>query len=193
MKVARYLEIRRAVVAAGYGLDIGWSEGIRPPGHPDAFALEVAYVICNSGMRWQIARGIYIRVRAALMAGEPVAAVFGHAGKAAAIEWIWARRRALWWRYRLDADKVGWLGQLPWVGPITRWHLYKNFGGDCVKPDRWLERIARAHGTTPVALCRGLAQATGDRVATVDMVLWRAAVLGLHRLLGLGAQAELVV
>ena len=61
--------------------------------------------------------------------------------------------------------------------PITCWHLAKNYGHDCAKPDRYLTRIAGAEGTHD--LCARLAKETGDRIATVDLVIWRAANLGL--------------
>lgn len=58
-------------------------------------------------------------------------------------------------------------------------HLAKNLGCDVVKPDRWLERLAAAEGTTPHLLCNRLAYASGDRIATVDVVLWRACAIGI--------------
>ena len=42
-----------------------------------------------------------------------------------------------------------------------------------------LERVASHYQTTPDALCMALAAATGDRVATVDVVIWRACNLGI--------------
>ena len=45
--------------------------------------------------------------------------------------------------------------------------------------DRHLTRLAAREGTTPAVLCDRLALATGDSRATVDIVLWRAANLGL--------------
>jgi hypothetical protein len=47
------------------------------------------------------------------------------------------------------------------------------------KPDRHLERIAERTGETVADLCARLAAVSGDRIATVDYVLWRAAESGL--------------
>jgi len=73
---------------------------------------------------------------------------------------------------------MAFLASLPWIGEITKYHLGKNLGTlDTAKPDRHLVRIAGAEGAH--ALCARLARATGDKVATVDVVIWRAANLGL--------------
>jgi len=40
---------------------------------------------------------------------------------------------------------------------------------------------AAAEGSAPQELCERLAKATGDRIAVVDLVLWRACNLGLLR------------
>ena len=72
---------------------------------------------------------------------------------------------------------MAWLQTLPFIVPITVYHLAKNYGFDCAKPDRHLVRIAGAEGTHE--LCARLARETGDRIATVDVVIWRAANLKL--------------
>ncbi|GMN03051.1 hypothetical protein MTsPCn3_17820 [Erythrobacter sp. MTPC3] len=70
---------------------------------------------------------------------------------------------------------------MPWIGPITVYHLAKNLGADVAKPDVHLERLARGDKTTSQTLCRRLSRWTGYRVATIDTVLWRACANGfLH-------------
>lgn len=179
MKVEDYLALRVGVVRAGFRGEIVWSESIQPPLDAEAFASEAIYVICNSGMKQQIARRIFDRVMEAIQDGLPSRKVFGHTAKAAAIDHIWVGREILFQAYVAAEDKVEFCGALPWIGGITKWHLAKNFGADVVKPDRHLVRIADHYGVTPTELCTRLADATGDRVATVDLVLWRASNLGL--------------
>ena len=84
------------------------------------------------------------------------------------------------WHRRYDAavNKVAFLETMPWIGPVTKFHLAKNFGLDVVKPDRHLARIADAHHSDPHTVCAEIAEATGDRIGTVDY-LWRAAALGI--------------
>jgi hypothetical protein len=50
---------------------------------------------------------------------------------------------------------------------------------DVCKPDRQLMRIAGRYRMTPEELCSTLAKKTGERIGTVDSVIWRAANLGM--------------
>lgn len=162
--------------------DIAWAEALMPPRDEDAFALEAIFVICNSGMKNTVARAIFDRCKAALWNGEPVIKVFRHAGKAAAIEHIWRHQGVLFFDYftkTTDEEKLGFLVTLPWIGDITKYHLAKNFGLQYAKPDRHLQRLADADGTTPQAMCERLASEVGLCVNSIDTVLWRAAATGI--------------
>jgi hypothetical protein len=178
VNINAYIELRGRVRDAGYQSDIEWSEAVKPPTLPLDFFMEYAWVVLNGGMKEQVARKIWERILAALDTAQPVASAFGHAGKAAAIQEGWNRQDERFEGYQVAEDKLAYLRSLPWIGPITVYHLAKNCGVDCAKPDRHLMRIAAGYSTTPAALCSGLAAASGDRIATVDYVLWRAANLG---------------
>jgi hypothetical protein len=170
----------RAVLAAlgeQGAADVAWSESLEPPATPEAFARETIFVICNSGMKNTVAKMIFARCMDALAAGTPVVEVFGHRGKASAIEAIWADRVGLLSMYLLrktDADRLDMLVALPWIGHITKYHLAKNFGADVAKPDVHLQRLADREGCTAQALCERLGAEVRLRAATVDVVLWRA-------------------
>jgi hypothetical protein len=174
-----YFDLKTAVLAAGFADEISWAEDIKPCESATDFALEHAFVVCNSGMKAQIAVVIYRKVKDALLSNRPVASVFGHKGKASAIEHVFANRHRLFEEFNAATDKLTFLERLPWIGGITKYHLAKNFGVPCCKPDRHLVRIARDNGTTPELLCERLAQETGNNVPTVDTVLWRAANQGM--------------
>jgi hypothetical protein len=124
--------------------DVAWSEGIVGPTSADEFALEVIFVICNSGMKNTIARQIFDRCVGALKSTpqKPIRQVFGHAGKAAAMEHVWKERVRLLREYQQSDDKLAYLVTLPWIGNITKYHLAKNFGEDFAKPDVHLQRLA---------------------------------------------------
>jgi hypothetical protein len=130
-------------------------------------------------MKQQIAREIHEKVVDAIVAGASVATVFGHKGKAAAIDYTWKEKDRLFDEYCASTDRLAFLESLPWIGPITKYHAAKNFGMDVVKPDRHLVRIAEKAGETPDAMCRRLSRETKDSVAVVDTVIWRAANVGL--------------
>lgn len=159
---------------------IAWSENAGDPKTPDDFALEAIFVICNSGMKHTVARRIFDRISEQADGSEINAGkVFGHRGKAAAIDEIWRRRAELFHAYLRAADKVEFCGSLPWIGKITKFHLAKNFGADVAKPDVHLDRLAYHHNTTPQALCNHLAKTTGYKVRTVDLILWMACAKGI--------------
>lgn len=159
--------------------DIEWSENITGPTSAEDFAFEAIFVICNSGMKNTVARKIFERVVDQLRYDMPVDAVFRHTGKSAAIETIWKDREQLLQAYLTAEDKLAFCASLPWIGSITKYHLAKNFGADVAKPDVHLQRLADLEQTTPQALCERIAKETGYRIATVDVVLWRACANGI--------------
>src|SRR5690606_7930060 len=98
--------IDRAVRRAGYRAAIDWSESIQPPTAAAQFAAEAIYVICNSGMSNRVAVPIFEQCMVALRRGESAKTVFGHKGKAKAIDKIWRRRRTLFRQLRQTEDLV---------------------------------------------------------------------------------------
>jgi|SRR5579862_3187554 len=190
-----FVAVIHAIDRAGFGDDVTWAECLGPPLSAGDFAAETIFVICNSGMKFTVARGIYDRVMAALHRGESSARAFGHQGKTAAIDKVWADRSELYGKYLAASDKLSFLRDLPWIGGITCYHLGKNFGLQVAKPDVHLARLAETFRTTPQELCERLARIHGFKVPTVDTVLWRAAAIGVldtrtGRLVGESASAS---
>ncbi|MER9769000.1 hypothetical protein NKJ09_23380 [Mesorhizobium sp. M0189] len=174
----------RLLVRLEFGDDISWSQNVKAPTDADDFALECIYVILNSGMKWKVCQGIWQRLRPHIEEHGCVGETFRHPGKRSAMDKIWERRTAYFTEFRAaahkgDAAALEWCGTLPWIGPITKYHLAKNFGVDCAKPDRHLVRAAEAAGTDTHTLCKIISDQSGDRVATVDYVIWRACEMGI--------------
>jgi hypothetical protein len=176
---ARLRLLEQTLRDQGYGPIIDWSERIEPPGDADEFAARVIYVICNSGMRVTIAAPIAEKCLVQLRSGGSARDVFGHEGKAAAIDTIWATREQLFEEYCASRVKVDFLETLPWIGQVTKLHAAKNLGANAAKPDVHLVRLANRERTTPAKLCRRLARLTGYKIATVDSILWRACADGI--------------
>lgn len=174
-----YMNLRAEIISRGFGHEVEWAESVTEPETALAFACEYVWVVLNSGMKNQIAAGIWKRLRPVLEAGGSAHDAFGHKGKAAAIDKVWQAQDDYLAGYLSAGDKLAYCQSLPWIGPITKWHLAKNLGLDVAKPDRHLQRIADQNKETPQGLCARLAKAVGDRIATVDQVIWRAANLGL--------------
>ncbi|ODP39767.1 hypothetical protein [Sphingomonas turrisvirgatae] len=174
LTLEQFRELEAAMLARGYADLIAWSETIKPPRDCRTFAKEVIFVIANSGMSFRIANGIYWRCVRALAKGRSSAEVYGHPGKAKAMDHIWHHRKVLFAAYQIADNKLAFCGTLPFVGPVTRHHLAKNLGVNTVKPDVHLARLAAAEHGTAWELCERLAGQTGYREATIDTILWRA-------------------
>ena len=80
---------------------------------------------------------------------------------------------------KLQKDPTSYLTQFSYLGNITACHLAKSLGFQFSKPDRHLQRIAQdsGYGGRVDELCEEISRQSGDNVAVVDLVLWRAAVL----------------
>lgn len=169
----------RTALGAQAEQDIAWAEGCRAPDTPYRFFLEAAFVICNSGMKNTVAVRIFDEVTKALSMGARAEDAFRHVGKAAAIQQIYENQRQLHADYLASPDKVAFCETLPWIGPITKFHLAKNFGAAVAKPDVHLQRLADREGCTAQALCERLAAEVALGVNAVDTVLWRACANGV--------------
>jgi len=182
MTLTEYIGLEIDIIQRGFIADIKWARSLKPCDSYISFFNEYAFVICNSGMKWQIARKIYDNIIEAIETNQPISSVFKHKGKVAAIEMGYANKRCWFQRYlkaKTVSDKLDYLQSLPWIGPITKYHLAKNLGLDSVKPDRHLVRVAEKYDTTPLKMCQKLAKQTGLTLSEIDTVIWRAAVEGL--------------
>lgn len=81
-------------------------------------------------------------------------------------------------KYTSSDEPMLMVAELPFIGPVTVYHLAKNFGSDTAKADVHMERLAGREKTTTHRMCRRLSRETGYRIATIDSVLWRACVRG---------------
>lgn len=155
-----------------------------PPSDATAFALRVAYVILNSGMKWSVSQLIWERLRASLTETGSVGDAFKHPGKRDAIDRMMRERVVKFEEFQAawcdgpDAV-IAFCSTLEFIGAVTKFHLAKNLGVDCAKPDVWLERVAKSGGETVETMCRRLSEGSGDRVATVDFVIWKSGERGL--------------
>lgn len=179
LNLGAYKILRSGVIARGYKDEYEWAQNVKAPKDALEFFCEYSWVVLNSGMKNTIARKIWDRIQDAIAKKKTVSSVFGHVGKAKAIQEAWDKREERFRLYQISDDLVLFCESLPWVGQITKWHLAKNLGADVAKPDRWLIRVAEATGETVQGLCARIAKESGDRIATVDLVLWRACSIGL--------------
>ncbi len=178
-----YERAKALVVKAGFQEEIDFVEGRRfKDMEARDFLYQYVYVVLNSGMKNTVAEAIYRRY---LKEGSRV---IGHEGKRKAV--IQAQLHYRWWFRQLKSnyddvqDMLDFLETLPWIGPITKYHLARNLGIDVAKPDRHLQRIAEHFGYSDVQkMCRALSESTGERIGTIDLVLWRSVELSNGKVL----------
>ena len=174
-----FLSLIEEIEFFGYGDEIGWQRNVKECDTHITFRDEAIWVILNSGMKEQIARGIWEKIKQAEAAEIDIAEVFGHKGKVAAIKHIRENCKKLFEQYVLSDDKIEFLKSLPYIGSITCYHLAKNLGHDCVKPDRHLVRISDQYGMTPDKLCQQIGEMIGEKKCVIDIIIWRACNLKL--------------
>lgn len=177
MEAKQYMDIKQWLINEGYDGEIDWQTNLQPCKSAYDFHGETCWVILNSGMKEQIARQIWNKIKDAWASGIDIAEVFKHKGKVAAIKLVTETYEKLFENYQNAGNKIEYLKTIPFIGKITCYHLAKNLGHDCVKPDRHLVRIANDYNMTPDQLCEKISKETGDKKCVVDIVLWRAANL----------------
>lgn len=195
--VEHFEAARDHVVRAGYAAEIEWTRNVRFADCTETqFLAETAFVILNSGMRAKVIDGIWPHLKACFWRFsshteilftrdaclEQARKFFKHEGKLQGIlracELVEARGGWPGYKEHLLADPLPRLREIPFVGPITVYHLARNLGFDYAKPDRHLQRLAESFGEKDVQrFCATIGDATGERVGVVDAILWRDCVL----------------
>jgi len=167
-----YNQAESEVIKNGYAKEITMVECRKFEDQtPRTLFFEFVYVVCNSGMRNQVAEKIYKNY-----VKNGISAI-NHPNKKKAIQ-QGERYYETWFEtlkdQASDEERLEYLESLPHIGKITKYHLARNLGIDCAKPDRHLMRLADHFGYSDVQeMCKALSDVTGERIGTVDVVLWR--------------------
>ena len=190
------MEAKEFVIRAGYAAEIDWQCEVNLDCVTETYFLrEAAWVVLSCGFREANVRRCFAGVSDAFLGWcdarridarrkrceERAVAVFRNRRKVRAIGEIVstvAKDGIEQIRERVRVRGVEYLQQLPYMGPVTSYHLAKNLGVAVVKPDRHLVRIADLTDFgSPLEMCARVADAVGDSVGVVDVVLWRYATL----------------
>lgn len=191
-----YLTMKERVVGEGYAEEVDWQESRCLSCLCEReFLAEGAWVILSSGLSARVVANRYSKVSEAFkdwVSAEVIVEsrkkcerlalrAFNNFRKISAIGSMCARVHEEGFHQvveRLRTEGVGYLTTFDHIGPVTSFHLAKNVGLDVVKPDRHLVRMTAAAGfSDPEDLCSVLAEITGDKLAVIDVVLWRYATL----------------
>lgn len=177
---------------AGFRAEMEWQRDIRFSEFSESDLLrETAWVILCSGFRERVVRSVFDYISLcfcdwesaeAIVRSDPACrlaalASFGNRSKIDAIvDTAYYVRDVGFDRFKTNvlADPLIELRRLPYIGPVTVFHLAKNLGMDVAKPDRHLARLAVQLGFGSADhLCRELARLTGEQLKVVDLVIWR--------------------
>lgn len=193
---AAYLDAKGLLISTGYSWELDWQaetdlERVTESG----FLREAAWVVLSSGFREAMVRRVFPSISAAFrgwISAEAILresrscrraalAVFRNRRKIDAIIGIASAVAARGYedlKKNVQDRGPDALSELPFIGPVTRYHLAKNIGVQVAKPDRHLRRVAELAGyLSPQALCEAIEVHVGDPVAVIDLVIWRTASL----------------
>ncbi len=187
-----FARAREYVKGAGLTAEIVWQRDSVLAGFTESDLLrEHAWVALCSGFRESVVRRVFDYVslcfcdwessEAIVLSGEvccvTAASTFANRAK---LRGILAAARHLHavgfseFKGAVLGDPIRHLQSLPFIGPITAWHLAKNLGMDVAKPDRHLVRLSESLGFRDANhLCRELAATTGEQTKVVDLIVWR--------------------
>ena len=178
---------------------------------PDEFAFECFYVICVAGFKQDYAKIMCNKIIDFIKNNnnfsiDDLLTIYKNKGKVKAIKQVWDKRLLYTYTfYSLQniEEKVNFLGTLPYIGNITKFHLARNLGLNFVKYDIWIQRLGVAlYGTEEYIekvnntkllpqikyycdiMFEKIANETGEKVGFIDVVLWRACQKGLIKING---------
>ena len=191
-----YLDMKDFVIRAGYDHEIDWQSDLNFETVTETdFLRETAWVILTTGFRESVVRASFESISEAFLnwcsakridtrrdvCRQRAISIFSNRRKIEAIVEIArtvANQGIRQVKEMIQARGVGYLQELPYIGPTTSYHLAKNLGIQVVKPDRHLKRMALLTGhASPMEMCCRVAETVGDSPAVVDLVFWRYATL----------------
>ena len=193
---AAYLKAKEVVLKAGFREEMLWQESVNFNGISESdFLREHAWVTLASGMSESVIRQLFHGVSSAFYYWASAKMIveneshcrrlaLNHFNNFRKIEAIINTARRItsygFSRFKEDlrARPLELLQTLPYIGPVTCYHLAKNIGLPVAKPDRHLTRLANSVGYQDVQLfCKHISLLSGDSVPVVDIVLWRFAAI----------------
>jgi len=144
------------------------------------FIVEYVFaVLASSGLREQIVRKNFDNFVDTYRNGENAFDTVKNKRQKDAIMTVFLKRDKIFETLqsrKTDFGKIEYLDSLPQMGPKTKYHLARNIGIDCVKPDRHLLKLATMFEyADPDDMCRDIQRnlRPPERLGVIDVVLWR--------------------
>jgi hypothetical protein len=191
-----YFFAKNYIISKGYWNEIEWQENSSYSKlTQQIFLKEAAWVILASGLNdkvVQIKFPLIMEIMFGFTSPSKISAnkstcykkalkEFNHPGKINAILYVAEQLTNHSFeciKSQINQLGIDYLKSFPYIGDATAYHLAKNIGLNVAKPDRHLVRMSNALGfTTPAELCMKISDELDEKVALVDLVLWRYATL----------------
>lgn len=191
---AAYRKAKEAVIRAGFRDEISWQESINFDYVTESdFLREHAWVTLSAGMKERVVRNHFRGVTSSFHDFQSAEVIIEnkcacrrlalqHFNNQKKIDAILLMANRIYsegfdkFKRSLYFNPLETLKSLPYIGPVTCFHLAKNIGIQVAKPDRHLTRLASLYGYDDVQrFCNDISLRTGDGVPVVDIVLWRFA------------------
>jgi len=192
--VAAYRQAKDMVLRAGFGEEILWQASVDFNSISETdFLREHAWVTLSAGMKERVIRNLFHPISSSFYYWESAKIIvenesrcrnsaLRHFNNIKKIEAIIITAQNISSKgfnsFKADIyiDPLEMLQSLPYIGPVTCYHLAKNIGLQVAKPDRHLTRLAYSVGCNDVQrFCKYISLKTGDSIPVVDIVLWRFA------------------
>ena len=180
------------VAEAGLLAEVEWQRRVTLDDFTESDVLrEMAWVVLCSGFRESVVRKVFDYISLcfcdwesaeAIIDSDPACRIaalasFGNESKINAIvqaAYLVQEQGFEYFKAAVVLNPLVELRRLPFIGPITVFHLAKNLGLDVAKPDRHLNRVADRLGFADADhLCTEIARVTGEQRNVVDILIWR--------------------
>jgi hypothetical protein len=194
--VRAYLKIKKYLYESGYFDEIEWQYGVSLSRiNEKSFLEEYAWVVLNTGMNEKIIRRIFPYICSSFFNWSSVEKIVNHCNTCrenalkyfnnkkkidAIIETskiIYKKNFNIFWK-EIQNNDITYLKQLPYIGPITSYHLAKNIGFPVSKADRHLVKLAKLLCYNSVNdMCNAICFLADEPINVTDLVLWRYSTL----------------
>ena len=191
-----YQTAKETVIRAGFMDEISWQESVNFYDVTESYFLrEHAWVTLSAGMREKVIRHLFQAISSSFYDFESAEIIvenkshcryialkhFNNPRKVDAMILMAHKISSEGFNHfkeSLYLNPLEILQSLPYIGPITCYHLAKNIGLQVAKPDRHLTRLANHAGYGDVqTFCKDISLHSGDSIPVVDIVLWRFAYI----------------
>lgn len=192
--VVAYRRVKDMVLRAGFGEEVSWQASVDFNSISESdFLREHAWVTLSAGMKERVIRNLFHSISSSFYYWESAEIIVeneSHCRKSALrhfnnvhkINAIISTAKNIsvngfkFFKAIVHLEPLKILQSLPYIGPVTCYHLAKNIGLQVAKPDRHLTKLAHSFGYSDVQrFCKYISLQTGDSIPVVDIVLWRFA------------------